>query len=130
MDLKLKHTYNFNTLAPAILGERYKLMKVKAILDANEAVKYADISTLHTTLKPVITGLPEHVNDLTFVLFQNTDGEESIYAVEYLDTTTLEEVSAVNVRVEVMDITTADLNVIKTKLLELGYSNLKLTTFE
>lgn len=129
MDFKLKHTYNFNTLAPSILGEKYTLMKVKAILDASEAVKYTDISTLHTTLKPIITGLPEHVNDLTFVLFQNSDGEESVYAMEYIDSTTLEEVTAVNVRVEVMDITTSDLNIIKTKLLELGYANITLTTF-
>lgn len=130
MDFKLKHTYNFNTLAPAILGEKFSMMKVKAIVTADEAVKYSDIYTTFTTLKTEISNLPDNITDLTFILFTNEDGDKSVYALEYINQDTVVEVEGVNIRVEVRGVTSDDLITIKTKLIELGYTSIDITTFE
>lgn len=130
MDFKLKHTYNFNTLAPAILGEKFSMMKVKAIVTADEAVKYSDIYTTFTTLKTEISNLPDNITDLTFILFTNEDGDKSVYALEYINPDTVVEVEGVNIRVEVRGVTSDDLITIKTKLIELGYTSIDITTFE
>lgn len=128
----LKKTYNFRTLSPVILGAEYKNMKVISILANTEAVKYSDISTLHTTIKNdtayPISGLPSNVTDLTYILFQNASGDKVVMASEYIDPYSITEVVALNAVVTVNNITSADMSVIRTILAEAGYSNISMTT--
>lgn len=127
--VSINKLYNFNTLAPTIFGSSYSNMKVKGILTSEEAVKYRDINTLHTTVKPLIPNLPINVADCTYILFENIDNIRTLLALEYIDINTLVEVSSTNVRVEIYNTTTMDLSVIKARLLELGYNNISITTF-
>ena len=121
---ELKKTYNFNTLAPAVLGEKYTLMKVKSIMDYSEAVLQKDITTEYETLKPIILTLPDNVMDLTFILFEDMNKELKLVALEYINLTTIVEVKAVDIRIDVLGVSTSDINIIKTRLIELGYTNI------
>lgn len=127
--MNINKTYNFTTLAPAILGSEFQLMKVKAILTATEAVKYRDILTLHNTLTPVIIGLPVSINDCTYYLFENSEKELVLLAFEYIDYNSILEVESTNIRIEIFNTTTDDVSIIRNRLLELGYKTLKITTF-
>ena len=126
---ELNKIYNFNTLAPAVLGTSFTNMKVKGIMSASEAMKNRDIYTLHNNLLTTITGLPTNVNDLTFILFTNLDGVDTMLALEYIDTFTVVLVSTTNIRIDVLNTTTNDVSILRTRLLELGYTNINITTY-
>ena len=128
-DIRINKIYNFNTLAPSILGTTYKNMKVKAIMSANEAIKHRDIYTLHNNLTTAILGLPQDVGDCTYVLFEDRDGNQTVLALEYIDPYTITEVVTTNVRVELYNTDDLDVSVLRTRLLELGYNNFNITTF-
>lgn len=129
MDFVPKKSYDFTTLAPTILGSNFKSMKVKGIMTSEEAVKYREIQTLHIKLKPVISALPNNVDDCTFVLFETTDKETLLLAFEYIDKLSIQEVTTTNIRIEIYDTGVDDLSVLRNRMLELGYTNIKITTF-
>ena len=131
-NFQLKRTYNFSILSEvsSILGLDYKLMKVKALLSSEEAVKYADIATQHETVKPFLSNISDSVSDLTYILFTNQDGTETVFALEYIDIGTITEVKGVNIRVNIMSASTEDINLVKTTMKELGFTNFNVTTFE
>jgi len=129
MAFELNKIYTFDTLAPAILGSTFTNMKVKGIMAATEAMKYVDVYTLHNNLLNSITGLPANVNDNTFLLLENPDGVTTVLAVEYIDPLNITLVTTTNIRIDVLNTTVSDIAILKTRLLELGYSNLNITTF-
>lgn len=129
MEFLPKKSYDFTTLAPSVLGSNYKNMKVKSIMTSEEAVKYRDIQTLHTKLKPVITAIPNNVDDCTFILFETTDKDNLLLAYEYIDHQSISLVTTTNVRIEIYDTAVADLSVLRNRMLELGYTNINITTF-
>ena len=58
MNFKLKKTYSFATNLPSLLNLQYHQQKVKGILTHDQAVRYTDITSLHTSaigLLPSIT---------------------------------------------------------------------------
>lgn len=131
-NFELKKSYNFNIKSEAagIIGEKYKLAKIKGIITSEEAVKYTDIATMHETLKPLITTLPDSVNDLSYVLFETQDGDQKVLALEYIDVNTIVEVKSINLRAQILGVSTDDIAIIKSALSELGYANVTVTTFE
>lgn len=127
--LKINATYNFYTLAPVILGGEHKNMKVKAVMGAAEAIKYSDIVTMHTRLKPTITGLPDSHLDCTYVLFETINNETVVFALEYLDQNSITEVSSINIRIDFRSAENQDIAVIRARLLELGYKDFTISTY-
>lgn len=129
-EIKKKYNFNMNTNLVSILGDRYTIMKVKGILTSDQAIRYTDITTMHQQVKPLLTSLPENTSDLTYILFETIDGEEVVYANEYIDSDSIVETDKVNIRVDVANASTEDMNNIKTMLAEAGYSNISVSTFE
>lgn len=125
---ELNKMYNFTTKAPAILGGSYKNMKVDAIVNAREAVKYADIMTLHEQVKTA-TALSVSAADATYIIFRTLTGETKLMALEYIHTDTVREVKTVNIKVELENYNTEDISIIDNRLRELGYKNFKITTY-
>lgn len=126
---QIKKTYDFKTLAPGILNSDYKSQKVIAIFTSVEAVKYIDIQTLHANVSKVVPSLPSSVNDLTYILFENTSQEKTVLALEYIDQDTINEVVTYNIRIDVKGANSNDLALLRKYLLELGYTNIDITTF-
>lgn len=126
---QINKVYNFNTLAPDILGSRYEGFKVKSMMTAEEAMKYRDIYTLHQNLVPAITGLPINAGDCVFMLLESKDKETTILAIEYIDPASITLVETINIRVELLDVSTDDLAVVTSRFKELGYTNMVVSTF-
>lgn len=129
MDFRINKIYNFNTLASNILGGAYSEMCVKAMLSAQEAIKYRDITTLHESMINEIPGIPTNPSDCTFILFESKDCESVVLAIEYIDLKTVAEASTLNIRIELPNLTISDNNIIRGVLLELGYSDFNITTY-
>lgn len=131
MRFELKKIYNFVTLAPSILGNEHKLMKVAAIMNSAEALKQGvDITTRHDNVLQVLPSLPTNITDLIFILFVNQLTQEKILlAYEYINLDSIENVEAINIRVDIYNTSTEDISVVNRRLRELGYANIKIKTF-
>ena len=129
MEFSLNKIYNFSTLMPSVLGTSFKSMKVKGVLTSQEAVKYRDIATLHATVLSMLSGLPKRIEQLSYILFENIDGEQLLLAYEYIDISSIVEVKTINIRVDIFDTNTEDINILRTRLVELGYKNIDISTF-
>lgn len=122
MNFSIKKIYNFDTLAPTILNNHYKNMKVIGIVDSTEAVKYADILTLHNKISNIIPSIPKNVKDLTYILFENTDGKHVLMAYEYIELSSITEVKSINIVIKISNALTSDVAIIRKALTELGYA--------
>jgi len=125
----VKKKYKFRTLAPVILGEEFNMMLLKGIIDPDTAYIYRDIYTLNTKLSSVINGLPVNANDSTYLLFENTDGEKVVFSRDWIDLDSVLVVDSANIRIDLPNYDTDDLEVIKNTLLEMGYSNINVYTY-
>ncbi|MCI4437749.1 MAG: hypothetical protein JHC33_13165 [Ignisphaera sp.] len=126
--MNINNTYSFFTLSPTILGTQYTNMAVKAILNADEAIKYRDIVTLHEKMKVAVSGLPNSVKDCTFYLLENTSGDRIVLANEYIDQSTVTLVTSVTINISVFNSLTTDVAILRARLQELGYTNFSITT--
>jgi len=129
MQFQLKKTYSFRTLAPNILGDSYSGMKVLAIMTGEQATMHEDVATTHGVIKAYISGLPSSVNSCTFILFEKHDGTKKVFAVEYIDPYSISEVTITNARIDVMNVTSTEIAIIRSRLMELGHTNLTITPY-
>ena len=125
---ELRKRYNFTTKAPAILGAEYRNVMVESIMTATEAVKYSDVLTLHEQIRTVLN-LDLEVANCTYIKFRTLDGETVILALEYINSDSIVEVKTINIRVDIFDTNTEDINILRTRLVELGYKNIDISTF-
>lgn len=126
----LRKTYNFNTLGDlsSLFNERYSLMKLVAIVDALEALKYDDVVSKHEAAYPLAPTLPKSYRDLTYLVFENYDRVKLTIAQEYIDAYSVTEVKSIDLSIKVRNISTEDITVIKNALIELGYPEISLST--
>lgn len=123
MNVELNKVYNFRVLDTGVYGAAYNNMKLKGIVDASTAVLKQDIYTTHAHMKELVNGLPDDPNDLNWLIFKNYDDKEDlVIAYEYLDVPSIEEVTSINIKVEITNASTADLAIIRRTLSELGYT--------
>ena len=130
MNFKLKKSYSFITRIPSLLNLSYYQQKVKGILTHDQAVKYTDITSLHTQAKVLLPELPTNVTDLTYILFESIDKKQTVLAYEYIDESSIKEVTSLTMTATIENIDTEDLSLIVAKLKELGYTQLRYTTTE
>ena len=128
-EFKIGRVYNFNTAAPAILGDAHKHMKVKNIMDADSAVQYRDVHMTNNRLIGTISGLPTNANDNTYVLFEDVDKNKILFAIEWIESDSIEEVVSVNIRIDIPNKSSADVMVVKNALKELGYYDTQVYTY-
>lgn len=119
---KIGKTYNFNTLAPVIIGDLQEMMKVLSIMSFDEAIKQYDVVTLHENVRHHINA-NLLVNDLTFILFKCSDGTKKIIPLEYINSNSIVEVEKVKIIIELEAINNEDLQIIKETLINAGYLN-------
>lgn len=124
MKVEINKSYDFRVLATGVYGAAYKSMKLIGIVDASVAQLQADVYTIHANMKEMISGLPDSVTSLNWLIFQSYDdsNKKLIIAYEYLDEATITEVVGINIKIEVLNASTADLTIIRRTLSELGYT--------
>lgn len=123
MNVQLNKSYNFRVLDTGVYGAAYRNMKLRGIVDSGTALLKQDIYTTHAHMKELVNGMPESADDLNWLIFKNYDDEdELIIAYEYLDESSIEEVTMLNMKIEITNATTSDLSIVRRTLSELGYT--------
>jgi len=130
MLFNIKKSYNFNTLVPSILGTNFKNMKViGGPLTARLAVNYLNVYDQHEQIKAANNNITDRVEDLNYIIFETMDGVQVVLPEEYIEVSSIVEVTKINFKVTMYDVDQADILVIRNRLQELGYANFKVETF-
>lgn len=126
-ELNKSYDFNFKTELVTILGDKLKNMKVIGIMNDQQAVKVGDVATLHTQVLPLLTTLPINISDLTFIMFETLDKETAIYPIEYIEQSSITQVTTINLRIDINNASTTDLSLLQQTLNELGYVDYSIT---
>jgi hypothetical protein len=129
VSFELHKTYNFNTLAPSILGTNYKNITVLGILSYDTAIKYFVPETVSVSVYPHLpNGTPSDPKRYTYLLFQTEAGITSIIALEWIDKPTIVVVSYQTINISVLQASAGDTEKIRESLVLLGFTNFTMNT--
>jgi len=119
---ELGKSYDFETLAPIILNASYKNVRVLQMMLAEKAITEGDVVTTHEVLKAYISGLPNSINDCSFIQFVTQDGVEFILAKEYINPYSIVQVTKTNLVLTAVSVTSTDIANVLNVVKELGIS--------
>ena len=124
MPFDLKTRYNFNTLAPALLGSSFKNMTVVSIMDYTVASKYFSPDAQAVSVYPSLpNGTPSDPKNYTYVLFKPETGDNFVLALEWIDVSSIQLVTSSTVTVTINNTVTGDTQRIRDSLILLGFTN-------
>lgn len=86
-NFELGKKYRFSTHAPAKLGATHIAMEVLATLRYSQAIKTdGELGAIHAAVLPNLPiGTPENPTQLLYVLFKDSQGNETIFASVWID---------------------------------------------
>lgn len=121
---ELDNVYNFNTLAPAILGADFKRVTVLAILNYSIASTFINIETNHVNIYPY---LPEGtVNDpksYQYLLIKTESGETTVLALPWINLDTVTKITGQTLTIKINDVAGTDATKVRDSLILLGFTN-------
>lgn len=86
---------NLETYAPEILGTGYRRVKIMSILDYQDALRYAKISTLHPAVLPQLpAGTPVDYTELSYLKLKLNNGDVTALAIPWIPDDGIKEVDA------------------------------------
>lgn len=117
---------NFNTFAPAILGNTFTNMRVVGLLDYQLAKTMLNITSTQANVSPL---LPVNVSKdpltYTYVVLSDINNTTTTLALEWIDPNSYVEVISTNVTATIAGATPLDVSVIRNALLAMGYLNVE-----
>jgi len=120
--------YNFNTLAPEVLGDRYK----NALVLGVGSTKIFDIPqcyTINTQLLLYINNLDPDLHKHEIIVFE-VDGERLYFSAAWIDINTILETTSFTLKIEVFNCNGTDDVVASNLLKSIGLTNIKITKEE
>lgn len=122
-------TYNFNTLAPAILGASFQNSKLVGMLSYDQAVKYTNIDQQAQIVYPALPqGTPTDPTSYIYLVFETSAQTTVVLANVWINETTIAPSSSTTITVVIAGVTLADVQPIRNQLLQMGYTQLTMTT--
>jgi hypothetical protein len=126
--LSIGKYYNFNTMAPSILGASIKNAKLLAILDYSTAITYDNIDLRYRTIYPVLpNGTPDNPELSIYYRFLSEAGEKIILADIWIQESTVEIVEHIRFQVAFTEASLEDIKRVKDAINALGYTNFTIT---
>lgn len=123
MLFKVNHRYNFTTYAPSVFGDSFKLSKVIGIVSYETARQHSNIDVLQRQVYPLLpVGTPDRVKEYNYVMFESSAGIEYVLAYPWIIEGSIEEVSAVDLAVDVYDVDSSAMGKIRDVLNSMGYN--------
>ncbi len=118
------------TMKDDIVGfdSEYKNMKVKSIMNADTAIRHADIHTIHEHNKTVVSTTGLLSANLVYILFEqlDSDNETIVIAVEYIQADSNNSPLAADkqsITVTIREISADQRRLLSSRLRELGIVN-------
>lgn len=112
----------FETNAPAILGARYKDVKLLAILDAGTAVLFADILAKHVAVYPYLPeGVLDDYTSYNYVKLEMPDKSIMIMGVPWINEASVQVIVNTDIVVKLKGRSHDDVNLVRQALLANGF---------
>jgi len=121
MNFEIGNKYNFTTKSTTVLSQTYKNMEVIAILKFNVALKFEDVVTLYENINTELNTTVGDPQTATYVLFKNSNGDEIVLSLDWINMDSIELVESVKYNVTIGNITSNDIPIIKNVLTSMGY---------
>ncbi len=117
--------YNFNTLAPVMLGSEFKNALVVEIMMAKKAITVSDIGTVNARVSQELS-LPvtPNVNDMVFVLFETDSNDTVLLSTSWINNNTIALTQRENRTLQIDDVDVSMIPVINQALRALGITKI------
>jgi len=122
--------YELQTIAPSVLGNTFKNIKLTKILNFQEAIK-EDTSLLYVN-DNVYNSISQNpipdIGDMTFYVFENANGDKIILSNSWIQPQSIVELSKISLlTISVTNVTHEDNLIIQDMLRNLGFNNFSVT---
>ena len=130
MELIVGNTYNFDTIAPDVLGDNYTDMKLLAIINFDVAMMLGyNVLSKH---KQVFNISEYDVNytipsSYNYLLFETKNNDKVIMGETWIKESSLSGMYGINATFDFSNISINDLEIITSQLNPLGYSDISVT---
>lgn len=117
--------YSFDTYVPSLLGIKINNALLLAKMNANEALNNGlDVISWHDRVKAQLpTGANDDPMTMTYVKFKLSDGNTTIFAVDWINESTIIETKGNKIVVTLEDVSVNDAEIIRKALTANGYIN-------
>jgi len=121
---EINKLYDFTTIAPTILGNSFKKLKVFGITNAVDAIRYSDIHNTNEQILTMVGNILPSVSTMTFIIFVNSDGEKVVLSLDWIDANSIQLITKTDLQITAIDISNIDMESIISVLKNLGIVNL------
>lgn len=130
--LEVGKVYTFDTYAPEVLGTHIINVKCLAIFNAENAISNGlDIYSYHERMRAHLpVGYNNDPTTMVYVKLKNTSGRESIFAMDWINLSTISETKANRIVVTMNDVSLEDVEVIRKALVAQGYTDINIVLTE
>jgi hypothetical protein len=123
--LSIGTVYSFQTLAPAILGQKITNVKLTAVVDFNTATRFANIVSQYGNITPHLpAGTPRNMQKYIYYVFETQNGEKKVYADVWIDNATVVVVGGTILKVTVYNADDGAAQAVREFLLSRGNSQI------
>ena len=122
--LEIGKIYTFNTLSPVFLGAVIERAKLKSIVDADTARRFAPIDQLHAQVYPTLPqGSPKDVNSSLYYVFEGQNKTSVVVAGPWIDMTSLEVIEHIDITVRIPQASLSDIEKVRVALAAAGFKD-------
>lgn len=126
--LEILNKYNFDTYAPHVFGNNYRVMLLVNIATYRAASRERDVETQHNAVYPLLpTGTPRDYRQLTYLQFEDLNGQSVWLAKEWLNESSLELINANTLNISVTYASPNDVTLIREVLAQNGFTDIVIT---
>ena len=120
---ELNCKYNFNTLAPAILGADFKRATVLAIINYTIAATMININTNHVNIYPYLpVGTVNDPKSYQYIVIKTESGENTVLALPWINLSTVSKILSQDITITVSNVVNDDTIKIRDALIMLGFT--------
>jgi len=129
LNLIIGKVYSFNTKSPVFLGASIERAKLKSIVDADTARRFAPIDQLHAQIYPTLpTGTPNDVNASTYYIFEGMNKSTIVFSEDWIVESSIEVIEHIEIVVTVPRASLSDIQKVRTALSAANIKDFAITT--
>ncbi len=124
VSLEIGKVYTFNTLSPVFLGAVITRAKLKSIVDADTARRFAPIDQLHAQVYPTLPqGSPKDVNASIYYVFEGLNKSSVVLAASWIDMTSVEVIEHIDITIRIPQASLSDIEKARIALAAAGFKD-------
>lgn len=129
VNFEIGKVYTFNTLSPVFLGAVIERAKLKSIVDADTARKFAPIDQLHAQVYPTLpANSPKDVNSSIYYIFEGQNKSTVVLAAGWIDFTSIEVIVYIDLTIRIPQSSLSDIEKARIALSAAGFKDFSIET--